>query len=134
MGMDYRDTLAWQRIQTDVVQTVVSTPVQLVAANPQRVGLIMSCDGTQDVFLSPTPDPAGNPGGMCITRDSGPVILDHAHHGALVQVEWWVTSGTAGIDCLAIELIMDMPPTPFQAEQERQNAHTPMPLHDAARP
>lgn len=129
--MDYRDTMAWQRIATWFVQTDSAGSVLLIPANPQRVGLILSADSAQQQYFTPSPIDVLQPSGIILTQATGPLVLDHAHHGALVQSAWFVWCPVLGEFSTAVELVMDTPPTPFQTTQRRNHAESGMPLHDA---
>jgi hypothetical protein len=91
------------------IVTVANGTQQLVKANPQRVGLIVTNFCSAVVFLNPVfQAPSSNPskGWPCINY-APPLVLLQSQLGVLVQCQWWANNTfAASCDLQVIELVM----------------------------
>jgi hypothetical protein len=98
------DANAYFALPSQTTVTPGAARKMLAAANPNRVGMILSIGNTAGAvgFVSPV-DPTS--GGITLNSSTPFLIVDHEHWGVWCQVQWDCFAA-AGINFSVIELIL----------------------------
>jgi len=85
--------------------SVGTTATSLVSQSPHRVGLIISSDNAQDLWLSLGDQVAAN-AGLLLAVDSKPLELSLLHNGGIVQAPWWAASPGGATTIAVVEILL----------------------------
>jgi len=82
-----------------------SAPTRIAEANPRRIALVISNNGSTDIYLGFAPDVADGTG-VLLPAGNNPLMLSGEHDAAMSMRQWYAVSGGGTSSVVVIETVL----------------------------